>query len=163
MPYIGAIAEWFDYELIMEAAQALPKVSFVLIGPDKMAKERLKSLNNIYLLGRKNYQDIPAYLHNADLGIIPFDVKKYPDLVNSINPLKLYEYMACGLPTVATEWAELKQLNSPAILSKDDSEFINSVVNIIHNKQIAKDYYIDYARQNKWNYKVQELVEFLSV
>ena len=161
--YVGAIAEWFDYEWIMAAARALPKVSFVLIGPDKMAKEKLKPLNNIYLLGRKNYQDVPAYLHNADVGLIPFNVKQFPDLVHSINPLKLYEYMACGLPTVSTEWEELKLLRSPSVLSKDVNEFIGMISNIIKGKRMPSEDYIDYARQYRWSHKVKELVEFLSV
>lgn len=161
--YVGAIAEWFDYELIMKAAHALPKASFVLIGPDKMARERLKPLSNIYLLGRKEYQEVPAYLHNADIGLIPFNVKQFPDLVHSINPLKLYEYMACGLPTVSTEWEELKLLHSPSVLSKDDSEFISAISNITNSKQMGRESYIDYARQHKWSYRIEELINFLSV
>lgn len=161
--YVGAIAEWFNYEWIMTAARALPKVSFVLIGPNKMAKERLKPLNNIYLLGRKDYQDVPAYLHNADVGLIPFNVRDFPDLVNSINPLKLYEYMACGLPTISTEWKELKQLHSPAVLSKTDSEFIGAISRILNKKQASSDSYVSYAREHKWSYRIQELIDFLSI
>src|SRR4030066_2285699 len=97
--YVGAIDEGFDKELLFEVAKKLSEVSFVLIGSPNIDISKLKKRSNIYLLGRRKYHDIPGYLYNCDVGIIPFN-KEHP-VVNSVNPIKLYEYMMCGLPTVA--------------------------------------------------------------
>lgn len=49
---------------------------------------------------------MPVYLINADVGIIPF--KKDP-LSQSINPVKLYEYLAAGLPLASSYMEEIRQ------------------------------------------------------
>ena len=105
--YVGAINYWFDFRLIEFAAKSLPQFSFVLIGPDHEARKNLGQIENLYILGSKAYSEIPAYLSHSDLGMIPFNQNDYPELVNSLNPLKLYEYLACGLPVLATAWDDI--------------------------------------------------------
>lgn len=125
--YVGAMEAWFDFELIQAAAEQLPHISFVLIGPDHLARQRLRPRPNLHLLGRRSYGDLPAYLQHADVGLIPFDVAGHADLVQTIHPLKLYEYVASGLPVVAMEWEELRALGSPAALCTTREGFIAAI------------------------------------
>jgi len=154
--YVGSIDEWFDFDLINEATQKLPHISFVLIGPDNIAKKKLISCPNLFLLGPRKYSDIPSYLYYSDVGIIPFNVKKFPDLVNSINPVKLYEYMACGLPVVSIAWEELELLESPTILCSSAEEFIMKLENTFSN-QYDKNISHKYSQANDWSMRFKEL------
>lgn len=156
--YVGAMAEWFDFDLINDAAQKLPDISFVLIGPDVLAKQRLKNLPNLHVLGARKYTDLPVYLHNADVGLIPFDIKNHANLVNSINPLKLYEYMACGLPVVSVKWKELTMLQSPAMLCSTQDDFVAAIVNACAQERAYKEIYQAYAYQHDWGTKVEALI-----
>jgi glycosyltransferase involved in cell wall biosynthesis len=81
----------------------------------------------LHLLGPRSFELLPQYLHNADVGLIPFDVVGHAELVDTIHPLKLYEYLACGLPVVATRWRELEHLASPAILVDSPADFSASI------------------------------------
>lgn len=117
--YVGAMAEWFDYALVDRMVQAMPDVSFVLIGPDELARRRLRPAANLHLLGRRSADRIPGLLQHSDLGLIPFDTKGFPELIGSVHPIKLYEYLASGLPVVAAYWSELNSLGSPARLYGD--------------------------------------------
>ncbi len=125
--YVGAMDAWFDYDLTNFVARRLPRVSFVFIGPDELARLRLQPRINVHLLGRRPYEHLPRYLHNADVGLIPFNTAKHREIVNSIHPLKLYEYMACGLPVVATTWEELRNIKSPATLASDGDTFVAGI------------------------------------
>lgn len=160
--YVGAMNIWFDYELVNRAAAELPDVSFVLIGPDQMARPRLQHLPNLHLLGRKLFDEVPAYLYNADVGIIPFDVKGHADLIHNTNPLKLYEYMACGLPVVSVEWDEMRTLQSPARLCGSPEQFIQGIRAALATPG-SPESCREYARGQDWQQRVAGLIAALDL
>ncbi|HEY3375016.1 MAG TPA: glycosyltransferase [Candidatus Aquicultor sp.] len=152
--YVGALNSWFDHTLINWAAEQLPQVSFAIIGPDEGARSKIAELSNIHVLGKRSYDDLPAYLHNADVGIIPFNAREHADLVNSIHPLKLYEYMACGLPVVSAEWDEIKNINSPAYLYNSREQFLQQLQAAVAKPQ-DRDSLIRYAAAADWSARVE--------
>ncbi|CAE6801669.1 glycosyltransferase family protein [Nitrospira defluvii] len=160
--YVGAMDVWFDYRLMDEVLDRLPHVSFVLIGPDELARQRLRPRPNLHLLGRRPYADVPAYLQHADVGLIPFDVVNHAELVNSIHPLKLYEYAACGLPIVATEWEELTHLKSPAQLCRGTEAFSRAIEQALASPP-ARTALQAYAADHDWSARVSSLLKALGV
>ncbi|MDL1889577.1 glycosyltransferase family 1 protein [Nitrospirales bacterium NOB] len=160
--YVGAMDVWFDYRLLDEAAARLPKVSFVLIGPDGLARQRLRGRANLHLLGPRPYGELPRYLHHADVGLIPFDAVHHAELVRSIHPLKLYEYAACGLPVVAVEWEELTYLDSPARLCCGTEAFVSAIEEAIsHRPEEAK--LQTYAASHDWGVRVATILAQLGL
>jgi len=158
--YVGAIDHWFDYALVKKLAISLPDVSFVLIGPVSKRTSIFHSIKNIYLLGPKPYSSIPDYLKYADVGIIPFDVKQYPALVHTVNPLKLYEYMACGLPVVSVNWRELELLKTPALIARSEEEFKIKIKEALHHPQ-PKETYRNFAKEHDWSFRGKQLLHYL--
>lgn len=160
--YVGTMGEWFDYALVEAAAARLPRVSFVLIGPDAMARRRLARRHNIHILGPRPHAMISRYLQHAEVGLIPFDAANHPDLVHAINPIKLYEYMACGLPVVATAWDELRRLGSPALLAESEDAFVAHVEHTIATGEGAGEAARHYARRQDWSVRYDEIVGLLN-
>jgi glycosyltransferase involved in cell wall biosynthesis len=160
--YVGAMDVWFDWELINFAVQELPDVSFVLIGPDERARTRLKSAGNLYLLGSRPYDALPGYLQHADVGLIPFDVTNYGSLVRSIHPLKLYEYLACGLPVVAIEWEELQYLKSPATLCRSREDFVLGIRQALSSPP-DKSSLQRYAADKDWSRTIQKIIDIVGL
>lgn len=115
--YVGAIEAWFDVAGLAEAARALPHASFAVIGP--VSRELDLSplqLSNVHLLGPRSHALVPAYLQHADIGIIPFNLTTHGRMLDQVSPLKLFEYFACGLPSVCYGGAEVLRLNTPATI-----------------------------------------------
>ena len=125
--YVGAIHDWFDVDLVYYCAKKLQNYNFIIIGPEQKDLSKLKTLRNVYILGAMSYSRVPAFLYNCQVGIIPFDVKKYPDLVNSINPLKMYEYLACGLKVVSMRWEQISDMEKEVYLAHNKEEFCNFI------------------------------------
>jgi glycosyltransferase involved in cell wall biosynthesis len=125
--YMGVIPDWFHFEWVGRAARELTGVSFVLIGPDRLARQPLGGLPNVHLLGFRDYERLPAYLQHAQVGLMPFDVARNPDGVEALNPQKLYAYLACGIPVVSASWNELKELETPARLCATAPEFVRAL------------------------------------
>src|ERR1017187_3697036 len=100
--YFGHFSDaWFDWDTLIYAAQKLPGVEFELIGwgisePTRM---RLSQLPNIRLPGIVPQNELHRYARNWWAGMIPFQ----PSAVSAaVDPLKIYEYLHLGLPTVVT-------------------------------------------------------------
>ena len=127
--YVGSIHYCFDVDLVYYFAKNLPNYSFIIIGPEQKDLSLLRKLKNVHILGAISYNKIPAFLYNSQVGIIPFNVKDYPDLVNSINPLKMYEYLACGLKVVSVEWEQIKDMANYVHFAGDKEEFLSCISN----------------------------------
>lgn len=98
--FSGVIDERFDRELVAELARKRPQWQFVLIGPiAKVNPAHLPKGNNVHYLGMKSYADLPTYLSNWDVAMLPFALN---DSTRFISPTKTPEYLAAGLPVVST-------------------------------------------------------------
>jgi glycosyltransferase involved in cell wall biosynthesis len=103
--FTGAVvATKIDMDLLHVLALSRRDWSFVLVGPVGAGDPRtdvsgLAAQPNVHLLGRRTYEQLPSVLRGADAGIIPY--ARNP-LTAGIFPMKVYEYLAAGLPVVAT-------------------------------------------------------------
>lgn len=113
--YYGALAEWFDYDLLDHAAGALPEFDFLLIGPDydgTAATAPALQRPNVHWIGARPYDQLPAYLAAFDVATIPFVVN---DVTHAVSPLKLFEYMAGGKPIVTPPLRECSRYRTVQI------------------------------------------------
>ena len=105
--YVGAIREWFDVDLVLQAALRFPQASFVLVGDDTPMLAPLRRLPNVHALGPRAYDDLPAYLGGMDVCVIPF---RQTALIRHTHPIKVYEYLAAGRAVVSTPMTEINHL-----------------------------------------------------
>lgn len=156
--YVGAFGPWFDFELLGLMAARLSFVSFVLIGPENTRIRELATRHpNVHPLGIKPAAEVPAYLRHADAGIIPFNAREHPELVNSINPLKLYEYAASGLPIVSTDWEELHRLPLEFHRCVDAQGFSEALASLVRNKSRAPAHNAQVLRELDWSHQLAGL------
>lgn len=112
--YYGALARWFDYDLLRRLSALRPDYEFVLIGPDydgTLNPTGILKLPNVHWLGVKKYTELPDYLYYFDVATIPFQIN---DITHATSPLKLFEYMAGGKPVVITPMHE--SMRYPGVL-----------------------------------------------
>jgi glycosyltransferase involved in cell wall biosynthesis len=160
--YIGAMEVWFDWKLVNFAVEQLPDVSFVLVGPDDRARNMLRPAKNLFILGSRPYSELPAYLQHANVGLIPFDVANHDSLVRSVHPLKLYEYLASGLPVVAVEWEELRYIKSPATLTTSREQFVSAIREAI-SRPPEKSALQTYASSRDWSQTVRRMIDLVGL
>ena len=98
--FFGVIDERFDIDLIKNAADLKPDWHFILIGPViKIDQSTLPRNKNIHYLHSKSYDELPLYLSNWDIALIPFAIN---DSTKFISPTKTPEYLAGGKPVIST-------------------------------------------------------------
>lgn len=94
--FVGSWGWRVDTELFLDLARRRPEWTFVTVAPLR-AQEAV--LPNVVNLGPRDYAELPAYLQHADVGIVPYRDEPF----NAASaPLKIMEYVAAGLPVVAS-------------------------------------------------------------
>lgn len=104
--YYGAIASWFDLEMLTTAARLRTDWGFVIIGvnlADAPSLTTLEKLENVLVLPPQRYVDLPGYLAAFTVALIPFKVNA---ITKATSPLKLYEYFAAGKPVITAPMPE---------------------------------------------------------
>lgn len=156
--YVGAFGAWVDVALILCCARARPDMNFVLIGPSDAVRRHFSNIPNVHLIGTRERAQVISYLRYAHVGLIPFERKKARDLVDHVHPLKLYEYLACGLPVVSTSWRELKMFSHPATLCENYDQFIDALPRSIERSENS-DQLVQFASRSDWSFRVRDLLE----
>jgi glycosyltransferase involved in cell wall biosynthesis len=125
--YVGSVAEWFDFELLFQVARNLPGVTFPVVGPlrPEVELQRSRAPENVHFLGPRPYEKVPALLQHSDCALIPFICNQ---LTAAVDPVKLHEYFAAGLPVVATPFSdELDEYKSALTLTGNAADFASAV------------------------------------
>ncbi|TME90733.1 MAG: glycosyltransferase family 1 protein [Chloroflexi bacterium] len=122
--FVGGLSEWVDVRLLRELALARPDWAFALVGPIGVDVFPIRQLPNVRLLGPRPYASLPAYLAAMDVALIPF--KREPVTYHA-DPIKAYEYLAAGLPTVATDLPALRRLKHVVRLADSPACFLHEI------------------------------------
>ena len=156
--YVGAIWDWFDFDLIAFLAKAHPEISIVLIGPVNADTSSISRFHNVFFFGKKPYKDLPNYIGYFDVCIIPFKVN---ELTENADPIKLYEYMATGKPIVSTNLSEAKKFSCVKI-GENYNNFIKHTIDSISNHEIENEVNKDLLAENhSWAKRVRDIEEII--
>jgi len=157
--YYGALARWFDYDLLRRVALLRPDYQFVLIGPDydgTVELSEILKINNIHWLGVKPYAELSHYLQYFDVATIPFKIN---EITHSTSPLKLFEYMAGEKPIVITPMQESMQYPG-VLIGEDAKQFAQKLDTAL--KMRDDQTYLSHLRQialeNTWEKRAEEIL-----
>jgi len=125
--FVGSIAHWIDLKLVHKLAEISPDLSFYMIGPHQRHQSP-NPIENLHYLGSIDYELIPSYLQHADVALAPFDVAGRRHLVESVDALKLYEYIVSDLPVVATKWEQSQRLDPFVLATEQNPEAFRSAI-----------------------------------
>ncbi|MEG1016076.1 MAG: glycosyltransferase [Bacilli bacterium] len=156
--YYGALAKWYDYELIKKLASERKDCNIVLIGAKydtSFDASKIEKINNIHFIGSKSFDELPYYAKHFNVSILPFLIN---DITKATSPIKLFEYMALGKPIVTTDLNECRKYKSVQI-GKTHEEFIKLIdksLNLKDNKynELLKTE----ALENTWESKSKIIV-----
>ncbi|MCC5787802.1 MAG: glycosyltransferase [Phycisphaerales bacterium] len=157
--FIGGIdSHTFDPELFVAAASKLPEVNFFLVGACSLP-EGWCELSNVKLLGKRDYEQVPAYMAAADVLIMPWNQS---DWIRACNPVKLKEYLAVGRPVVSTPFPELERYEGLVRVGADADAFaaqISEAIEQRHDPAPGRDRVRPQTWTEKWRSVQRALAE----
>ncbi|MDD3643039.1 MAG: glycosyltransferase [Candidatus Krumholzibacteria bacterium] len=128
--YVGAVAHWFDFDLVERVAAEHPAASVVIIGPVfRGLEERAAGLraarSNVVFLGERPYERLGAYCAAMDVCMIPLAMNELRRLA---DPNKIYEYAAAGRPIVTLAYSEeIAALSGLLHVARTPAEFVGRI------------------------------------
>ncbi|MFA5339161.1 MAG: ElyC/SanA/YdcF family protein [Candidatus Omnitrophota bacterium] len=157
--FSGGVRKWVDTELIKFLADSHPGYSFVFVGPLQMDVGELARLKNVHFLGQKNHDELPNYVNNFDVAVIPYLVN---DFTECIYPAKLNEYLALGKSVVSTDLPELRSLGKRdggvIYIAANKEEFSSCLGKALKEQDdsvVGKR--VSYARENSWENQIEQM------
>lgn len=153
--------EWVDVELIKDIAIKRKDWNILIIGPIMTGNsiDEWKGISNIYYLGVKKPEDLPAYLFSFDVGLIPFKVNYF---TRCIRPLKFFDYLASGLPIVSTPLRELMEYKRWVLIGKDSDKIINHIETALDsNLNTERRVRIEEAKRHLWKFRIKDMLTYL--
>ncbi|MCF6239867.1 MAG: glycosyltransferase [Bacteroidales bacterium] len=156
--YIGALKSLrLDIETIQYIAKKKSDYSIVLIGPEDetFKKSNLHSMENVYFLGNKKENELPAYLSTFDIAI-------NPQSLNTVTignyPRKIDEYLAMGKAVVATKTDEMNFFSDYVYLAENKEDYINLIDKAFaENSEQKQKERIAFAKKHTWENNVKEI------
>ncbi len=172
--YSGHLYKWKGAEILLDAASNLKDILFVFVGGTKKDTERFKKkagnmkLKNTLIIGHRPRKDIPFYLKSADLLMLPNSGK---EKISShyTSPLKLFEYMASGVPILASDLPSIREIlnNDNAIFFNPDNstDLTRKIERCINDNdfldEISRESLQD-VRQYSWILRARKIIDFFN-
>lgn len=159
--YLGTLHEdRLDVALLETLFQSLPQVQFAFVGPNALSAhstEKLTAFKNCHILGSRPYSELPAYIKGCTIFINPHLVS---DFTESLDPLKLYEYMATGKPIVSTNCAGFRDMVPLVKIARNNVDFSQLVKEAIEGDTASSER-VNWAEQHTWQSRLEQIEQII--
>ena len=154
--FIGQVDERLDLELLEDLARARPDWQLALVGRQRIGADLsvLEELPNVHMLGYRPYEDLPGVLRGLDVCLLPY---RRNELTDSCSPLKVFEYLASGLPVVAAPLAGLGSAAEVVVQVQGVRAWIEAIGAALADPARGREERLAVARRSSWEHRVDEL------
>ena len=162
--YAGLIGDKLDFDMLIELARGTPKWSLVFLGEVRVSQQAeawrtLLAMPNVHYLGMVQVSQVPDYLKGFDVGLMPYRQNRHAE---HINPLKLYDYLAAGLPIASTDIPAAREFSRHVHLADGSQNFVQAVRAALadstpERRQLRRSV----ARQHSWEARVEQLSDLI--
>lgn len=152
--FAGTVMSPVDIALLRRLAEEWPGGSLVLVGPVRMDVTAIQR-PNVHVFGQRPYRDLPAWVQAFDVGLIPYQLNEHS---LAVDPLKLLEYLAAGVPVVTTDLPEVRKYSSAVAIAPGHDDFAAAVRAAIERPRGNRESRQAVARQHGWDSRAADLV-----
>lgn len=171
--YVGHLYTWKGVDAVVDAAALLPDVTFLVVGgTDKdvaayRAKASERGLSNLVVAGHKGRKEVPAILKASDALLLP-NVPVSKESERYTSPIKLFEYMASGVPVIASDLPSIREIvdeRFAALVKPGDADALVEALKAIFANPAAAKARAERARVESarydWASRARRVLDFL--
>ncbi|KRL82361.1 glycosyltransferase [Lactobacillus ultunensis DSM 16047] len=158
LAYIGSVARWFDFDLLKKSLKRFPNLEYTIIGP---VDDDIKILDpRIHFLGTVEHERLYENIKNARALIMPFKLNK---IIESVDPVKLYEYINFNKDIITIKYPEVERFNNFVYFYKDEEEFFTQIRRIVNTKSLkfSQTERRNFLLQNNWDKRAEQIYQII--
>ena len=160
--YVGTISSWFDCNGILEIANNFSDIEIHLVGPCEHKVATQINHKSINFHGSVNHHELPEFVNSCDAMLMPFIVN---ELVKSVDPVKIYEYIYFNKPIISVRYPELDKFSQFINFYNNSVELVGVIEDLI--KSNFKKKYTDNMRnkfliENSWQKRANSIQKTLN-
>ena len=157
--YIGTISSWFDFDTVIASLDRCSDLTYYLCGPPDTAIPRHERLIH---LGMLTHSEVFSVMNYAKVLVMPFILT---DLILSVNPVKLYEYIYSGKPVIAKRYPETECFDKYVYLYSSVEEYVSLVTEFCAGKLKPKRTVEEcraFCKRNSWEQRGKEIAGLIN-
>jgi glycosyltransferase involved in cell wall biosynthesis len=162
--YSGLIGDRLDLQMLRTLAEGHPKWSLVFLGETRVEQQAevwqaLLALPNVHYLGQVDVSQVPNYLKGFQVGLMPYRLGRESD---NISPLKLYDYMATGLPVASMDIPAAREFSAYIHLASETEDFAEAISAALADTTPSRRHERrQVASQHTWETRVEQLSDLI--
>ena len=162
--YCGALSDFkVDFQLLHTVAEQRPDWHWVLIGDEREGQQSeqvaaLRTMTNVHFLGHKPYSVLPDYLRGMAVGTLPSLINEY---TRAMFPMKYYEYLAAGLPVVATPLEFTKTCQNGLLVADTAAAFIQALEQQMVRGRLTDQEATAFVADNTWEARLGKMMQVI--
>lgn len=157
--YVGTIAEWFEFEKIIQGLDETNNLVLVLFGPSTV---KIPTHPKIFHLGTIEHKFVADVIEKSSALVLPFEVN---ELIEAVNPVKLYEYIHSGNHVIASRYGETLKFEPYANLYSSENELVDLLIKLDDGSLLYKQdklNCLEFAKKNTWKSRAKIISEILN-
>ncbi len=156
--YIGTISDWIDFDSLLFCLDLLTNIEFHFIGP---VSASIPNNDRLIFYGPTKHSNLVNLMLNYDCMIMPFKVN---DLIVSVDPVKLYEYINYNKNIISIYYNELDRFDSFVYFYRDKFELKQVIKQLIQNNTIKYSNIerLRFLHDNTWDIRNSLIIDKLN-
>ena len=147
--YFGTIAEWFDYSLLAESLEIFSDIEYRLIGPIVRPPDLVSE--RVHMKGAVSHEQLAEIVEDCDCLVMPFIVN---DVVQWVDPVKLYEYIALGKCIICVSYEEVERFERYVYFYKTQAEYMDLIKQLKGKgfpPKYTEEQQREFLKENSWS------------
>lgn len=158
--YFGTIGRWFDFELLLHSLENCSQIEYHLFGPLE-AGIQIPFHDRLIYRGVVEHDKIRQQADMLDALMMPFQVN---DIVKSVDPVKLYEYIWMGKHILCVYYPEIERFDPFVRFYRTKEEYMKQLEAIIEKEEIhyTNEQAVSFLAENNWKKRAEQVNKIIT-
>jgi teichuronic acid biosynthesis glycosyltransferase TuaH len=154
--YTGTIMDRLDMKLVELTAGAVGSLIFIGLADDRSVVDRLRSIDNVHVFDTVGQLELAATVQACDLGVIPH---RDQACFRAMSPIKLYEYLAAGLPVVSVDFPPIHGVDDERVCISSPEEWTKCVSHALGMAPVEEARRLQFIENASWESRMRPVVD----